>query len=518
MRLLPSLRRVAAASLLPASWLVVLCVAAYGAVAHLGYAPWATDEPVYRNAARAIFSFGNWSHNLEHPPLGKLAIGLSESIFGADAWATRLPSALFTLIGGAFLALLAARLVDRARGWVALVAFAAWTLLPHPLPDFDINRLAYLDAGMCAAIAAVLYCGWRWQEHFAWRWAVACGFSVGIACAFKLPAMFLPVPLLALMVSRSDAPAVLRAKQFVVAVIVATMTAFLPWLPLGENLPRSLRFLAAMQARDIDQTLTIAGTTFDSPPVWTQLWWQWDAWAPMALVQLIAVIAIWWAVPRRTALYLTLAWATPFAAYAIGNGRILPHWMATWQPAITVCIAIVGVRGVQHLLSANFSTLDTKAIAKHSVVGIGALSLIASSASYGVQRTQQIAAERPSIEMRAAEVLRTVDKKGVVIASRTALIPVHQLVAVAHVVPSTGLYHSAVEIQHPWFRGPKALVHENEDAYRSLRSFNSLEVDTAVFGGVGDTPFRKRYLAHGYEMFTIGGSRTGRVTIYLRKD
>ncbi|MCW2956788.1 MAG: hypothetical protein JWO69_1657 [Thermoleophilia bacterium] len=430
--------------LLVAGWVVALALALFQLLWRLGSAAWQTDEPVYRNAAEAIFAYGNWSHNLEHPLVGKYLIGASRAIFGDSAWATRLPSGIATLAAGLLLAALATRMLrasGRSRAHVAgLVTFAAWTLLPHPDPAFDVARLAYLDAPMAAFIAGAMYAAWRWQEAWSLRWAAATGVLAGLAVGTKLPALFLAAALLVLVAGRSDTSRAKRALQYVVVCSIAAVTALVTWLPLAGDLPRALRFLAAMQGRDIDQSIEVAGRTYaDGAPLWTQAWWQWDAWPAFALVQLAAVLLVAWLAPRRAALFALACVLLPALAYAVGGGRILPHWQVTWQPAMAVVLGLC----VAGLVASTRAPLLAR--------GTAALMLVVIVAAT-VQRTADTARRDTTDQMRVAELLRPVDQPDMVVIDSAPAARVERTLLRARPAPWSGTYHSAAESQHQWSR------------------------------------------------------------------
>jgi 4-amino-4-deoxy-L-arabinose transferase-like glycosyltransferase len=424
-------------------WIPFVLIAAVALVLltwHLGDAPWATDEPVYRNAAAAIYDYGNWTQNLEHPPLGKLVIGASMQLFGEhEAWAVRLPSALATLIGGALLAALAwvmLERVDRSRAQIAAVAtFATWTLLPHPDPSFDVSRLGYLDALMTMFAAGALLTAWLWQRAWSWRWAVATGVLVGLALATKFPAAFVLAGVALLVVRRDDAPARRRALQLAALALVALIIALIPWLPLGADVPHALRFAVAMQRREVHQTIELAGHTYrDGAPAWAQLWWQWHAWPVFAILELIALIAAWWTLPRRAAV---LVWATvliPFSVFTAG-GRILPHWQAAWQLGMAVLIG--------SMVGWCFTRARTHAYAR--VGGIIVVIVLLVTAGRAVQQR----APGESVQMRIASALAPADVAGGYVLDVGGA-GIDRALTRALPISWDGTYHSAAYSQHDW--------------------------------------------------------------------
>lgn len=423
-------------------WVAALAIAGFDLFWQLGASGWRSDEPVYRNAATAIIEYGNWSHNLEHPLVGKYLIAASQAAFGDAAWASRLPSAVSTLLTGLVLAALAMRVLridaPGAAPWAGLATFVAWTLLPHPGPSFDVSRLAYLDAPMTLFVACAMYAAWRWHEAWSWRWAAAAGVASGLAVGTKLPALFLAAAFVVLVVAHRDAPARRRAGQLAGIAAIATLTTLATWAPLGADLPRALRFLLAMQGRDVNQVLEVAGRTYrDGAPIWTQAWWQWDAWPAFALVQVVALAAAWWVLPRRAAAFFAACVLLPALAYAVGGGRILPHWQATWQPAMALLVALVAV----NLLGSN------RARGATAVVGAAMLLVVATHAG---ARVRAVAKVELSDQQRVTRLLAPVDRAGRTVVDLAPAARADRALVRARPTPWDGTYHAASESQHAW--------------------------------------------------------------------
>lgn len=432
-----------------AACVLVAATACFALFANLGDRSWQTDEPVYRNAAAAIAA-GNLSHNLEHPPLGKYAFAASRAgaAFLGDAdpsdllpVATRLPSAIASLVTGVLLGLLAVRVVcttysQRSAAWAGIATFAAWTLLPHPDPSFDVTRLAYLDALMACGIAAAMYAAWRWQESWSWRWAVLAGVAGGAAVATKLPAAYLPVALLVLVVARDDASRRRRGVQLAALGAIGALVFTLTYIPMRGEAPEAWRFMAAMQARDLDPTFHIAGRTYEGrAPWWTQAWWQWDAWPAMAVAQLAVVAAAWWLVRRRAAVFLVCCTVLPAVVFATGAGRILPHWQVAWQPPVAV------------LLGAGMVGLTSHRRRLLRPLGVALLAVVAVTA--GV-RTVDVLREQPTVLREAESVLAAADQPDAIVvdASRHRI---ERSLVEARAAGGNVVYHSAAESQHRWF-------------------------------------------------------------------
>ena len=306
-------------------------------------------------------------------------------------------------------------------------------------------RLAYLDAPMAMFVAAAMYCGWRWQETWSWRWVAATGAAAGLAVGTKLPALFLALALLKLVAPRSDASRRRRWGQYLAVCSVAAITALVTWLPLGRDLPRAIRFMGAMQARSVDQSLEVAGRTYSDAPVWTQLWWQWDAWPAFAAVQLLALVAVWWLLPRRPAAFVVSCVLLPMIAFALG-GRILPHWQVTWQPAMAVLVGvtIVGLTRTCSITLTRGSRLRGNVARALSVAA--ALVVLAHAGA----RLHGTLTSEVSDQMRVAQLLQRVDEPHAWVHADQAGGSAAARAIVDGRSVTDGTYHSAAENQHGW--------------------------------------------------------------------
>jgi predicted membrane-bound dolichyl-phosphate-mannose-protein mannosyltransferase len=146
------------------------------------------DEAFYVNAARIILGLPAGSHyadsplgldpNTEHPPLGKLLMAASISIFGDDPLGWRLPSIVAGLVALVVVFEIVRR-TDRS-AWlavlvVAFVSFDNLTFVHGRIGTLDMMVLAPMLIGSLLALQR--------------RWLLA-GIAIGIALLFKLTALY----------------------------------------------------------------------------------------------------------------------------------------------------------------------------------------------------------------------------------------------------------------------------------------------------------------------------------------
>ena len=146
------------------------------------------DEAYYVNAARVIVGLPAGAHygdspigldpNTEHPPLGKLAIAASMSVFGDQGLGWRLPSIVAALVALVVLFEIVRR-TDRSAWFavlvVALVSFDNLTFVHGRIGTLDMLVLAPMLLGSLLALRR--------------RWVLA-GIAVGIALLVKLTALY----------------------------------------------------------------------------------------------------------------------------------------------------------------------------------------------------------------------------------------------------------------------------------------------------------------------------------------
>ena len=154
------------------------------------YAHWLGELPRLPFSREKIDAF--WSPNHEHPPLAKLAMGISQALLG-PAMGPILSSRLAVALAFALLVELVFYFGARAFGGLAgLMAAASLLCMPRV---FGHAHLASLDLAMAATwtLSAVAFA--RAVEHGGWRWGLTSGVCFGLALLTKVNAVFLPLAL-----------------------------------------------------------------------------------------------------------------------------------------------------------------------------------------------------------------------------------------------------------------------------------------------------------------------------------
>ena len=238
MTLSPDTRRPIYPLLLMLSWAVLTLPA-------LGLAPlFDYDETVYAQTALDMMHHGQWivptangMQFFEKPPFTYYLMDLSFKLFGDNAFAARLPSAIFTLLTAWVLLAAGQRLKDRRFGLMAAAIFLSMlevALLAHA---------AILDAVLNFFIAAALLSYAVWIREGGPRLAYAMAAAMGAAVSVKGPVGAV-VPLLVIGLDRlwaGDVRGCVRRFPWWPCLGLFVLTAT-PWylLILIENGPKFL--------------------------------------------------------------------------------------------------------------------------------------------------------------------------------------------------------------------------------------------------------------------------------------
>lgn len=171
----------------PTRHALFIALIALAAVLHLGTAGWgdlySETDGQYAGAAREMFQRGDWLvptndgiPRLQKPPLLYWLILASFKMFGVSAAAARVPIALAMIASVALTFLIAERLYDYWRGFLAGLAHLCC------LGSFLLGRIIMPEPVFSALIAGAIFCalrGYQQRKHRAWWFA---GFWA--CCAF----------------------------------------------------------------------------------------------------------------------------------------------------------------------------------------------------------------------------------------------------------------------------------------------------------------------------------------------
>ncbi|MBO9576125.1 MAG: phospholipid carrier-dependent glycosyltransferase [Sphingobium sp.] len=326
------------------------------------------DETHYVPAAHTLMDFAALP-NAEHPPLGKLLIGLSFTIFGDSFGGARIMSALFgtlTVLSG----VMAARWLFLRRPAAimtgVLMLFSQTLFIQARIAMLDIFMVGFLMLGFWILLAAV-------RRSFTDRWRLpAGGAALGLAAACKwtaVPLILVGVPLAFYLyrqsakAERKDTLPPLRDALgwLIVPLILAYLATFLPYMFLRTGAVSLVGILPEQFAMLRLQSMPMSSHPYQS------VWWQWiidqrPIWyfyEPVAGVQrgvlflgnpilcwggLAALVACLWAGFKEDAkplLVPVLFWAVPLFFFILAP-KPVQFYYHYLLPSLMLCFASAG--------------------------------------------------------------------------------------------------------------------------------------------------------------------------------
>jgi 4-amino-4-deoxy-L-arabinose transferase-like glycosyltransferase len=315
------------------AWAAAGVLAAFTYLWRLGVPTWHRDEWAYANAGYTTVS-GGPPANLEHPPLGKLLMGVSEHVLGFSTTSARLPAVLAALATGIALALIARRLAGEV---AALIVFVLWTILPHPWGDLRVDRLGLLDVFAAAFATVALWLALRVRDDPRTRDALLLGGALGCAAAGKATGALAIVPVAVLVWP--------HVRALLIALVTAPVVFLLTYLPLRTDPIDALRFMWDEQRKlsRIGFPLVVDGHIYQHPPWWSAAWFAWHA-SPLVLIAtlLLAVLGLL-GLERRVAVALAIAVVLPMVAVTL-HGRFFEHYGYAWAAPLTLLAGIGATR------------------------------------------------------------------------------------------------------------------------------------------------------------------------------
>ena len=339
------------------------------------------DEPAYASAGAAFFD-GDFTENLEHPPVAKYLFGLGQWLLGEGIDSARVISALASVVIALVLWRLGSKMLGPAGGTVAA---ALWVALPRsigsrevPTPGDRLERFAYLEPVTAMFMVLALWFGWRlsrrtdWRDRAAWPDVVGLGVAIGLATGSKLSgvAIAFPIGVYLLVTGGRRMVAPLGG-----AAAVSVVTFGAAYVPFGRSAGDALSFMFRAQ-RDHARKghmIFLRGEPVVDPPWYTELWYHLDAdgiWLTAAVLGLVCVAfvdpkrrrAVVYAFAAVVGLYLFLSllpvqlrhyryvvWPPLVLVLAAGATSVFGRLPRPWRAVGAASLAVVAVTGLLSL-------------------------------------------------------------------------------------------------------------------------------------------------------------------------
>jgi 4-amino-4-deoxy-L-arabinose transferase-like glycosyltransferase len=309
---------------------------------------WDNSETAYGEVAREILLTHDWvvMHlngvpYFVQPPLYFWLGAISAFVFGTNAFALRLPSALATIAMGALTGYAVARQVGTRVGVYAAV------ILSTSLMQAVIGRLAIMDALLDLAVAMTIFWWFRSLETGRGRYAV----YGWIAAGGGFLAKGLVAPVIAILVivpvyfwnRRHEAPKPLALGGWI-AGVVAFLAIVLPWPIALYSHYQLYPFVQLIGEYTIGRYTGVVEN--QSGPVWYYLpviilgFFPWIAFLPMAVVYGIHELRVAPTQPQARLVRLSFVWIVmPLLFFTFARTK-LPNYVALEFPALAVIAAL----------------------------------------------------------------------------------------------------------------------------------------------------------------------------------
>ena len=301
------------------------------------------DEPHYVSAGAAYLD-GNFTRNLEHPPVAKYLFGLAQVLLGDGINSGRVVSALASVVIALVLWRLGSEMLGPVGGGVAA---ALWIALPRsvgsrevPTPGDRLERFAYLEPVTAMFMALALWFGWRLSRREAWPDAIGLGVAVGLAAGSKLAGVAVAAPiglyLLATRGRRVIAP-------LGVAAVVSVATFFAAYAPFGRTANEALSFMVRFQSNHArtGHNVFVRGESVRDPPWYTELWYHFDADGAWLTAAALALVCVAFVDPqrRRAVAYAFAAVAGIYLFLSLLPIQLRHYRYVVWPPLVLVLAA-----------------------------------------------------------------------------------------------------------------------------------------------------------------------------------
>jgi len=206
----------------------------------LGTPAFSTADENYYLEAALQYQKGNYSVNLEHPPLGKLLILAGIDLWGNNPVGWRVPSLVFGTLG-IFLVFLLTKVIfknQRLAIWAAILLSLDFLWFIH-------SRTAMLDIFVSTFILATTIFLWQYLQKPSTKRAVILGIFLGLTIAVKWVGLFLVGLIVIFSACQSifNLQAKFRPKDLIFIFLAATLFYLLPYLFFWQDLSLTKFFL-----------------------------------------------------------------------------------------------------------------------------------------------------------------------------------------------------------------------------------------------------------------------------------
>ncbi len=413
------------------------------------------DEPRYGIIPAEMVDTGNWLAlrmagfvYYEKPPLGYWFTAASMTVFGQNAFAIRLPSAIATLVVALVAAWMAVRITGRREDGPLAFMVQATTLAP-----LVIGTVALLDPPFAAFVAlsmGALYCACTSIGRVRAGWLALAGVAAGFA--------FLTKGLLAFAIPGVSALLFLTWERRWKDMLT------MPWIPLGAAAITIAPFAWMIHRAEpgfweyfivVEHFRRVASPDANQHP---EPWWQFLVVFPIgAMLWTLAWPNAWKglrdATEWRTGLRFMVAWVVaPITLLSFSSGKLPTYVLPLFAPvAVLVSIGLLRARASERI------SLDRFALFARAIVRIAAVAsfviAIAGGRRFGIPVLWESGESLRFAYMGAALLLwaqldvwswKAPNPRAWLL--RTALAPVPVLLAIQFLYPEAAL--SAVK--HPW--------------------------------------------------------------------
>ena len=339
------------------------------------------DEPAYSSAGSAYFD-GDFTKNLEHPPVVKYLFGLAQVLLGDGIDSARVVSALASVVVAVVLWRLGSQLLGPVGG---IVAAALWVALPRsvgsnevPTPGDRLERFAYLEPVTAMFMTLALWFGWRLGQSKSWSDAVGLGVAVGLATGSKLSGVAVAFPIGVYLIA-TGGRRMIGPLGMAAAVSVATFSA--AYLPFGRAAGDAVSYIFEFQGdhASTGHMVFVRGESWMHPPWYSELWFHFDADGLWLTAAILGLVCVAFADPRlrRPAAYALAAVAGIYLFLSLLPIQLRHYRYVVWPPLILVMAA--GAVSVFGSIARPWRAVGMASLVVVAVTGLASLGQLAVS-------------------------------------------------------------------------------------------------------------------------------------------